>query len=286
MNSTVTENEVSVKNNVKKTYTIKFEVLLDDDIRKVNVVYAPEEKEALALRAKEVGRIEEQLIGWKEKHTLVHGYTHYDIAKECHLAYDIQWESFATKQDALADAVERKLLLPSLTLFSKIEAARQFGEYWQGKLDRRHPVCVAAAQKNKGVLDVLGIVGIKAGASRSTVNKVNRILDSNDDALIAQCRKGEISISNAYEMVNGSDDKQKEVSGKNVFAAEKEKFAKRKSKELNALAKYMVDGFKNKEKLDAHGLKFFVLRWNEENPDNKIKDAEIQKAINSFGTEK
>lgn len=287
MNSTITENSVNVKSVSNKLYEI--EVKLDDDFKKVNVAYSPEEKEALSIRALEVGHIEERLFGWGEEGILLWGYTHYEIGKKNELDFEIEWVSFATKADALAFVVEKKLSIPTITLFEKIEAAQQFGEYWQEKYkDRNHPVCAAAAQKNNGVLDVLGIVGVKAGASRSTVNKFNRILDSKDDTLISQCRNGEISISAAYDMVgkdtseSDSDDKQKEVSDDAVLAAEQARNCKRRMKEANVLAKYTVEGFSNGEKLTKSGRKFFLLRWNEEHSDNCMTEEELEAAVKNY----
>lgn len=292
---------INVKSEVKKPYEIA--INLDDDLRKVNVGYSAEEKEALEIRAKEVGHIEESLIGWEETHTLIWGYTHLEIAEKNNLPYGIDWKSFATKQDALAEAVDRKMTSPIITRFEKIEDARHYGEYWQEKLDREHPVCVAATQRNKGVLDVLGIIGVKAGASRSTVNKVNRVLDSKNDELIGQCRHGEISISAAYDLIKGTDEPesnnddphketpgnegaQEEVPEEKVTPAEKKRKDTRRKKEANILAQYSVKGFSNGEKLTKAGRKFFLLRWNDEHTDNCMSEAELETAIKNYGKEK
>lgn len=307
----VIEKSGVVKTESEKPYEIA--INLDDDLRKVNVGYSAEEKEALEIRAKEVGHIEETLIGWEETHTLIWGYTLLEIAEKNNLPYGIDWKSFATKQDALAEAVDRKMTSPIITRFEKIEDAKLFGEYWQEKLDRQHPVCVLATKRNKGALDVLGIVGVKAGASRSTVNKVNRILDSKDEALITQCRKGEISISAAFDLIKGTDepehdnqnsqgetpngdDPQKETPGnegaqeevpeEKVTPAEKKRKDTRRKKEANILAQYSVKGFSNGEKLTKAGRKFFLLRWNDEHTDNCMSEAELETAIKNYGKEK
>lgn len=277
----------------RKQKSISFVIVpkLDDTLRAANLSYSAEEVEAMAFRAKEVGRIEDKLIVWKENNLLVWGYAQFDIAHEHNLSYEIEYKSFTTMQDALAEIAEKKLLIPSITLFSKIETAKPFGEYWQGKYDREHPVCISALQKFN-VLDELGIIAVKAGTSRTTVNKVNRILESKDEELIEKCRKGEISITAAYDSIlklqEGSSKpvkSQNEIDEEKVLVAEKERFEKRKHREMNILAKYSIEGFASGDKLNKAGRKFFMLRWNEEHPDNPIQEEELEGAVKKFGKE-
>lgn len=264
---------------------------LDDTLREANLPYTSEEKEAILLRAQEEDGLSEPLYVWKETHKLLWGYTEYELAEKHGIQYQIVEKSFATMADALAFVAEKKIAIPTITLFEKIMTARPFGEYWTEKYDREHPLCVAAAHKNNGVLDALGIVGVKVGVSRSTVNKVNRILDSKKEDLIEKCRKGELSISAAYDSINGSaEDKdsnnpQNEVKDNAALDAEHKRFARSKNRELKSLAKYSVVGFTVGEKLNKAGQKFFMLRWNDEHPENNIEEQEIQEAIKIFRKE-
>jgi len=247
--STVEKDEQS---NVTKKEEVQYAIdpNLDGTIRAANLTYTDEEKEAMLLRFKEEGCVPENLYLWKEKKILLWDYTKYEMAVKHGIKYDTVEKSFATMADALAFVAEQKIAIPTISLFEKILTARQFGEYWQEKLGKDHPVCVAAAQKNNGILDDLGIVGVKAGVCRSTVNKVNRILDSKKEDLIEKCRHGELSISAAYDSLKISEDTdpdnlQKEVKDEEVIAAEQKRLAKSKNNELKSLAYYSVMGFKN-----------------------------------------
>lgn len=276
----------------KSGIPFEIEIKHNTKLKAANISYTEEEKAAILLRAKEMGYIEETLIGWEGEGVLVWGYGLHEIAKEHNLKYEIKYKSFATMQDALVEIAEKKLLIPTLTLFSKIEAARPFGNYWQEKYnDRSCPVCVEALQRF-GVLDELGIIAVKAGTSRTTVNKVNRILESKKESLIEQCRKGEISISAAYDLVKApetvdedNDDSQDEVTDEKVIAAEQQRKDKRRQREANVLAKYSIEGFSNGEKLNKAGRKFFIARWNDEHTDNCLSEQEVEKAVRDFGRE-
>ncbi len=284
----------AVEQNVVTKSGIPFEIEIKHNakLKAANISYTDEEKAAIVLRAKEMGYIEETLIGWEGEGVLVWGHGLHEIAKEHNLKFEIKYKSFATMQDALAEIAEKKLLIPTLTLFSKIEAARPFGNYWQEKYDdRSHPVCVEALQRF-GALCELGIVAVKAGTSRTTVNKVNRILESKKESLIEQCRNGEISISAAYEMIKvpesdetNTDNSQDEGKEGSVLAAEQARKDKRRMKEASILAQYSVKGFSNGEKLTKTGRKFFVARWNDEHPDNCLSEKEVEKAVRDFGKE-
>lgn len=144
-----------------------------------------------------------------------------------------------------------------------------------------------AARDRYGRADKLGIVAIKAGLSHNTVNKVCRILESEDKKLIEDCRCGEISIGSAYNLINGgkANDDEDDASDDKVSADDKKtlRCQKQKQKEVDSLAKYCSVGFTDtKEKLDEHGLKFFILRWNEEHPNNLIDSKEVKKAVEVF----
>jgi len=288
--NTVEKNEKDVT--VMEEVGFVIEPILDGTIRAANLTYTAEEEEAMLLRFQEAGGVPEPFSVWKENHKLLWNYRAFEIAVEHGFHYETVEKSFATMADALAFVADIKLAIPTITLFEKVLTARQFGEYWQVKYDREHPVCVAAAQKNNGVLDALGIAGVKAGVCRSTVNKVNRIMDSKKEDLIEKCRKGELSISTVYDLINGpaedengSDKSQGEVKDEEALAAEQKRHVRSKYNELNSLAKYSVKGFSGGEKLSKAGLKFFVLRWNDEHSDNQIQEEEVPEAIKNFKKE-
>ena len=281
LNSNETKNDVTVP-------------VLNKKFRNANVSYTKEAKEAMEFRAKEAGKLLEKLLVWGETGELMWGYTEFEIAQEHSLHYEIEYISFETEQEALAECAERKLAIPTINLFQKVEAGLPFGEFWRDRYGEDHPLCKAALQKFD-VIDTLGIVGIKAGTSRVTVSKVKKILNSNDEALIEKCRNGEISISAAADMVNepenptppeGDDNPDPEVTEQEVMTAEAKRNEKKRIRETNALAKFSIDGFSNGKKLTDEGREFFLLRWNEDHPDNVITEEEIINAIENYGNDK
>lgn len=262
-----------------------------EDFCKANP-YTQEEREALVHKALSDGCIVDSLVAWKGKNCLVWGYEELAIAQEHGLAYELKEVEFESKADCLAWIAEKRLSMPSLTKFQKIEIGKTFASYWRDKdkaAKGEESLLQKAALEKYGRADLLAIVAIKTGTSHNTVNKVNRILESANQDIIEQCRKGKISISAGYDLVNGNSDANaiNEASAEEVLEGEKKKadrHFKQSKKEIKALAKYCVDGFSTAdEKLDEHGLKFFILRWNEEHPDGQIDAKEVKQAINSFG---
>ena len=278
-------------NMVKNDATVP---VLNEKFRKANISYSIEEKEAMEFRAKEAGKLMEKLLVWGETGELLWRYTEFEIAQNNNLHYEIEYISFETEQEALAECAERKLAIPTINLFQKVEAGLPFGEFWRDRYGEDHPLCKAALHKFD-VIDTLGIVGIKAGTSRVTVSKVKKILNSNDEALIEKCRNGEISISAADDMIKesevptppegGDENPDPEVSEQEVMTAEEKRNKKKRVRETNALAKFSIDGFSNGKKLNDEGREFFMLRWNEDYPENEISEEEIVNAIKNYGND-
>jgi len=266
---------------------------LDTVFRNANLVYTDDQLQAIRLRSNELGFVEEKLIGWAEKATLVWGYAQFDIAQELGLTCDIEWRSFASHEEALAEIAERMMLIPTLTLFAKIEVAKPFGQYWQDKYDREHLVCKEALHRFN-TIDSLGIVAVKAGTSRMTVHKVNVILESHEEALIAECREGNVSITAAYERLKphaptaNTPDLQTEIPGQTVLEAEHKRTQGKnnhKNKEVSMLCKYSVVGFSDGTKLNEQGRLFFIKRWNDEHPDSLMSENELEEAIAVYNTD-
>ena len=101
--------------------------------------------------------------------------------------------------------------------------------------------------------------------------------------MIENCRTGETSISAAYNMINGekvNEEGNDSDDGVSVDDKTTQRKNKQKQREVDSLAKYCSNGFSStKEKLDEHGLKFFILRWNEEHQSNHIDSKDVKKAI-------
>jgi len=267
------------------------ECKLNAIFRDANIPYTDDHLQALRLRSKELGYIEDKLIGWAEKGFLVWGYTQYDIAQELGLKFDVEWRSFASEKEVLAEIADKTMLIPTLTLFAKIEVAKPFGQFWQDKYDREHPVCKEALHRFN-TIDSLSIVAVKAGTSRMTVHKVNAILESCNTSLISQCRNGEISITATYDRLkshtptSNASDLQTEIPGQSVIEAELKRTQeknKHKSKEVSMLCKYSVEGFSDGTKLTKIGRLFFIKRWNEENADTPLSEKELEEAIVNYG---
>jgi len=253
--------------------------------------YTDEQREALRQKALSDGYIIDNLIVNKSRQ-LVWGYVEFEIAKEHHLPYEVKNIDLETKADCLAWISEKKLTIPCLNTFKKIELGYQWYEYWMGKDEAKNgekSLLKQAAQERYGRADKSAIIAIKVGTSHNTVNKAKNILDSDNKELIEQCRAGDTTIGKAYELINSSNDnvesnEKPEVPVEKALKADKDKRLKVRNKEIHALAKYCVDGFTTKKvKLDENGLNYFILRWNDEHPENKIKDKDVQDAIDGYG---
>lgn len=259
-----------------KNYIIEYE-----DFEK-EYLYTQEEREAVRQKAISDGCIMQPLIAWEGKNYLVYGYEELEIAKELNLSYEVKRIEFESAADCLAWIGEKRLAVPSLNAFQKTEIGLRFWEYWKSKDEAKYgeksPLKKAAFEKY-GRADKLAIVAIKAGLSHNSVNKVCRILASENKKLIEDCRNDVATISAAYDSINGEKDHEDTTDEKKIAQRNK----KRKQKEIDSLAKYCSKGFSaTKEKLDEHGLKFFILRWNEEHPENLIENIEVKQAIKLF----
>ena len=260
----------------------------DPQLEEVNPKLTDEERQALIQKLVSDGQVVDPLIVWKGKDLLVFGYEEFRLAEEFNLKFQTKELVFGTKGDCLAWIIEKRISQPSLNLFQKVELALPYGEYWKDKAKKnkgaRTDLCKDALLRFQS-LDVLEIIGIKASTSRTTVNKVRNILDSGKKALIGKCRTGELSIEAAYNLLKNADQDSQKSEAKQVEVQEKKAATgrKRKTAEIAALAKYTVKGFSStREKLSAEGLKFFILRWNEEHKDNPISSEEVQKTVTKY----
>lgn len=264
----------------------------NEDFKKANL-YTEQEREAIRQKAISDECLIEPLVKWKSKNMLVWGYEELAIAQEHKLSYAIKEIEFESVSDCLAWIGEKRLAAPTLNAFQRTEIGLNFWEFWKSKDEAKYgeksPLKKAALEKY-GRADKLAIVAIKAGISHNSANKVCRILECDDKKFIKNCREGEVSISAAYNLINGGKVNDEDGDSENEASAGDKKTQrnkKQKQKEVNSLAKYCSTGFSNtKEKLDEHGLKFFILRWNEEHSQNKINSKQVEKAIDVLGKEK
>ena len=257
---------------------------VDEDFKNANP-YTDGEREAIRQKIVSDGCLVEPLIVQASTKTLVFGYEELAIAEELNLPYEVKFLEFESKNDCIVWIVEKRMAAPSLNTFQKIEIGRNFVTFWKEKSEARYgedsPLKKAAFERF-GRSDSLAIIAIKSGSSHNTAFKVGKILGSNEKRIIEKCRKGELTISAGYNcIVSGSDGR--EVTDEELLAAEEKKVQRKqqhKEKEIATLAKYSVDGFASSDqKLDEHGLKFFILRWNEEHVDNCIDESDVQQVI-------
>jgi hypothetical protein len=268
-------------------------IIIHEELKKQNP-YTEEEKEALKQKVLSDGRVIDPIIVWDSKQYLVWGYEELAIAHELGLPYEIKKIEFETKADCLAWIAEKRMSIPILNMLLKIKIGKCFVDYWEEKdkdKNGEESPLKKAAMERCGRADKLAIIAIKAGTSHNTVNKANRILESGNQDIIDKCQNGEISISKAYDCINVESDTNddSEATPEEVVEAEAKKANRKqrqRQKEINTLAKYSTEGFSaTNEKLDKHGLKFFILRWNEEHSDSQIDGSEVQQVIDHLGSD-
>lgn len=266
--------EVSSKKSAKNVF------IRHEELEKANH-YNDLEREAVKQKVISDGCLIEPLVLWSSKKVLVSGYEEFAIAQELNLPYEVKEIEFESVSDCLSWIGEKKLAVPSLNSFQKAEIGLTFWEYWKDKDEAKYGAkspLKKAAMDRYGRADKSAIVGIKSGLSHNSVFKVSCILDSKNKKLIEECRKGEISIHAAHELINPKDDE-----GGSSDEKKAQLKTKQKQNEIDSLAKYCSVGFSStKEKLDEHGLKFFILRWNEEHSENQIDSKEVQQAVKTI----
>ena len=270
---------------VKEKETVTNVFVKHPELEKANH-YSDLERESVRQKAISDRRIIDPLIIYKDKQYLVWGYEELAISEELGLSIEVKEVEFESVSHCIAWLGEKKLAIPSLNSFQKAEIGLTFWKYWkdldEAKYGAKSPLKKAAMDRHSRT-DKHGIAGIKSGLSHNTVYKVSCILDSKDKKVIEECRKGETSIDAGYKLVNAEGDNGDAPADDKKIQRNK----KQKQKEINSLAKYCSEGFSGtNEKLDEHGLKFFILRWNEEHPNNRISNNQVQKAVESLTNEK
>jgi len=266
----------------KKVVEENVVLVLDPDFVRVNPNYSKEDKIALRIKVASDGCIVEPFCVLKGTKILLSRHEEYKVAREFGLFYQIKEVEYADKAEALAKVAEANIAIPNLNAFQRIEIAIPLGEFWKNKAKenqgKRTDKCKDELAKLDSI-DTLGIIAMKARVSRTTVSKVKKIIANASEANISKCRDGGISIDAAYKEKFGPTEEEKKLAEDQKKATK----ANKKVKEISSLAKYTVKGFgATKDKIDEHVLKFFVLRWNEENSNNRIEMSDVQNAIKDF----
>lgn len=257
-------------------------LVMDPDFVRVNPSYSELDRIALRVKVASDGCIVEPFCMLKGTKILLSRHEEYKVAQEFGLFYQVKEVEYADKAEALAKVAEANIAIPTLSTFQRIEIALPLGEFWKMKAKenqgKRIDKCKDELAKLENI-DTLGIIAMKARTSRTTVSKVKKIIEDASESTISKCRQGQISIDAAHQTVCEPTKEDKKLAEAQKEATK----ANKKAKEISSLAKYTVKGFSSiKDKIDEHVLKFFVLRWNEENSNNRIEMSEIQNAIKDF----
>ena len=274
--------EVKMDTKEKVVVGEKVVLVMDPDFVRVNPIYSELDRIALRVKVASDGSIVEPFCVLKGTKILLSRHEEYKVAQEFDLFYQIKEVEYADKTEALAKVAEANIAIPTLSTFQRIEIALPLGEFWKMKAKenqgKRTDKCKDELAKLENI-DTLSIIAIKARTSRTTVSKVKRIIENVSESAISKYHEDGISIEAVYQENFGLTEEEKKL----AEAQKKATKANKKVKEISSLAKYTVKGFgATKDKIDEHVLKFFVLRWNEENRNNMIEISEIQNAIKDF----
>ena len=149
--------------------------------------------------------VRDPLVVWMPEDVLVDGHNRFDIAGKYKLEYQVREIEFKDKSHAKLWIIDNQLNRRNLGIFVKAELALKKKELISKQAKQRQlrkpkdsVVQISAQQKGFKTRDELAKI---ANVSHDTICKTEKIIDSKDENLINQCRKGEKTINKAYKEV-------------------------------------------------------------------------------------
>jgi ParB-like chromosome segregation protein Spo0J len=160
-----------------------------------------DEFESLKNSIQKHGYWEEYPIIVNDKYEILDGHTRYRVCKELGIEPTIKVKHFESKEEEMEFVIETNLSRRHLTTMQKAELALKLIEITKVKAGRPKEKGKISFPEKEISKDTWQEVGKKVGVSVTTIEKAKEILEKGDAELIEKCRKGEISVAEAYRRI-------------------------------------------------------------------------------------
>jgi ParB-like chromosome segregation protein Spo0J len=154
------------------------------------------------------GYWEEYPIIVNDNYEILDGHSRWEACQELGVQPTIKVKHFESKEEEMRFVIETNLNRRHLNAFQKAELALKLLEIEKAKAEKRKlaqlkqfkdKTTVPALEEGTG--EAIEIVAGKLKMSPYTIRKTKEILEKGKEKLIEKCRRGEISVNEAYKRV-------------------------------------------------------------------------------------
>jgi ParB-like chromosome segregation protein Spo0J len=151
------------------------------------------------------GYWEEYPIIVNDNYEILDGHSRWKACQELGIQPTVKVKHFESKEEEMRFVIETNLNRRHLNAFQKAELALKLIELGKAKRGRKpkeeistESVKISTSSELSRV-DTWQIVSDKLGVSRDTIEKAKVVIEKGDEKLIEKCRRGEISVNEAYK---------------------------------------------------------------------------------------
>jgi len=163
------------------------------------------------------GYWEEYPIIVNDNNEILDGHSRWKACQELGIQPTIKVKHFESKEEEMRFVIETNLNRRHLNAFQKAELALKLIELEKTKRGRKpkeeistESVKISTSSELLKV-DTWQIVSDKLGVSRDTIEKAKAVIEKGDEKLIEKCRRGEISVNEAYRRTKTPNVLQEEI---------------------------------------------------------------------------
>lgn len=192
------------------------DLTIDEELEDLLPVLTPEELEKLEKSILQYGMLDPIKI-WEEPDTgewiIIDGHNRYNILKKNNIEWHY-WQDYKimgeleTREDVKQWMLEQQLGRRNLTETERYEIVQRFKDYFQKKAKENQ------SSGGKGLTNLSKVNTRKemakaTGISEGTYNKLDKIMQSDNEEIKQKVREKELSIDKAYRMVKNPKPKEK-----------------------------------------------------------------------------
>jgi len=178
-----------------------------------------DEFESLENSIQKHGYWEEYPIIVNDNYEILDGHTRWKACQELRIEPTIKIKHFESKEDEMEFVIEANLSRRHLNAFQRAELALKLIELEKRKRGRKSKEEIFA--ESAKITNTWEDVEKKVNVSHDTVEKAKEVIEKADEELIEKCRKGEVSVAEAYKKVKEKEgSKVKLVRPEDIFSTE------------------------------------------------------------------